>query len=81
MQLHDFDAIVDRRGRDSIKWNLYGEEVFPLWVADSDFTAPEPVIKALAERERGWGKSFPPAGFKGRALGRRRQTNSGVNCF
>ena len=50
MQLHDFDAIVDRRGRDSIKWNLYGEEVFPLWVADSDFTAPEPVIKALAER-------------------------------
>lgn len=47
---HDFDAIIDRRGGDSEKWNRYGEDVLPLWVADSDFTAPQPVVDALARR-------------------------------
>ncbi len=46
---YDFDQIIDRRASDSIKWNLYGEAI-PLWVADMDFPAPEPVIRALSER-------------------------------
>ena len=46
---YDFDQIIDRRSSDSIKWNLYGEAI-PLWVADMDFPAPEPVIRALRER-------------------------------
>lgn len=50
MPIHDFDRILDRRGGDSIKWNLYPEKVLPMWVADSDFTAPEPVIAALQKR-------------------------------
>lgn len=50
MLKHDFDSIIDRRGGDSEKWNQYGEDVMPLWVADSDFTAPEPVVRALAKR-------------------------------
>ncbi|MBN1810793.1 MAG: PatB family C-S lyase [Anaerolineae bacterium] len=47
---YDFDRLVDRRGTDSLKWHRYGEDVLPLWVADMDFRAPEPVIHALHER-------------------------------
>ena len=43
----DFDRIIDRRGTNSIKWQLYGPDVLPLWVADMDFPAPEPVLAAL----------------------------------
>jgi cystathionine beta-lyase len=47
---YDFDQIVDRKDTDSIKWQRYGNEVIPLWVADMDFVSPEPIIKALHER-------------------------------
>ena len=46
---YDFDRIIDRRHSDSEKWNRYPEDVLPLWVADMDFRAPEPVIRALHE--------------------------------
>jgi cystathionine beta-lyase len=45
----DFDRIIDRRDTDSIKWRKYGEAI-PMWVADMDFAAPEPVIEALRTR-------------------------------
>ena len=46
-----FDAPVDRRGSDSIKWSKYaGRDVLPLWVADMDFAAPPPVIATLHQR-------------------------------
>jgi cystathionine beta-lyase len=44
---HDFDRIHDRRHTDSAKWTYYDEDVLPLWVADMDFVAPEPVVQAL----------------------------------
>jgi len=47
---YDFDRIIDRRTTGSIKWQLYGEDVLPMWVADMDFAAPEPVIAALQAR-------------------------------
>jgi cysteine-S-conjugate beta-lyase len=47
---YDFDRIIDRRQTDSEKWQAFGPDVLPLWVADMDFTAPEPVIRALHER-------------------------------
>lgn len=50
MPVHDFDRITDRRGGDSVKWNSYPPEVLPMWVADADFLAPEPVTRALAAR-------------------------------
>ncbi len=58
----DFDRIIDRKGTDSAKWERYGDAL-PLWVADTDFRAPEPVIQALRERvEHGiFGYTFPPA--------------------
>src|SRR5207237_10657217 len=47
---YDFDRLVDRRHTDSSKWQKYGPDVVPLWVADMDFQSPEPVIRALRER-------------------------------
>ena len=44
---HHFDRLIDRRSTNSIKWNAYPEDVLPLWVADMDFAAPEPITKAL----------------------------------
>ena len=46
---HDFDQIIDRRCSDCTKWSKYGDAL-PLWVADMDFLAPEPVLRALQER-------------------------------
>ncbi len=42
-----FDQVPDRRQTNSLKWTRYGEDVLPLWVADMDFPAPEPVRQAL----------------------------------
>ncbi len=44
---YNFDRIIDRRRTNSIKWTAYPEDVLPMWVADMDFTAPEPILKAL----------------------------------
>jgi cystathionine beta-lyase len=46
----DFDAPIDRRGTFSEKWDRYGSDVIPLWVADMDFAAPEPILEALRAR-------------------------------
>jgi cysteine-S-conjugate beta-lyase len=49
----DFDADVDRAGTWSSRWERYaGRDVIPLWVADTDFRAPECVLEALAGRLR-----------------------------
>ena len=44
---YDFDRIIDRRSTESNKWHKYPPDVLPLWVADMDFSSPEPVIRAL----------------------------------
>jgi cystathionine beta-lyase len=46
---YDFDRVPHRRHTDSLKWHRYGNAL-PLWVADMDFPAPEPVLAALHER-------------------------------
>jgi cystathionine beta-lyase len=43
----DFDQIINRRVTNSIKWHKYPQDVLPLWVADMDFAAPDPVLKVL----------------------------------
>ena len=43
----DFSEVIERRDSDSIKWTRYGRDVLPLWVADMDFRAPEPILEAL----------------------------------
>jgi len=58
---YDFNRVIDRRGTNSIKWHHYPEDVLPLWVADMDFAAPEPVQEALRRAvEHGiFGYEFP----------------------
>ncbi len=46
----DFDAPIERRGTASFKWDLYADDVLPLWVADMDFASPPPVVAALEDR-------------------------------
>lgn len=58
----DFDKIIERRGTSSLKWDRFKDaDIIPMWVADMDFQAPEPVRKALQERiEHGiYGYSMP----------------------
>jgi cysteine-S-conjugate beta-lyase len=50
-----FDATIERRGTDSVKWDglkdIYGEaDLLPLWVADMDFQVAEPIVKAIKEK-------------------------------
>ena len=46
----DFNLLHNRRDSDSKKWNIYDEDILPLWVADTDFLSPPTVIDALKER-------------------------------
>lgn len=52
---YDFDQVIDRRNTRSSKWDNVGPRVgnpnaLPMWVADMDFRAPQPVVDALRER-------------------------------
>ena len=47
---YDFETLIDRRGTNSLKWDVKENEL-PMWVADMDFqTAPE-IIEVLKEKE------------------------------
>jgi len=49
--MKSFDTPVDRRDTSSNKWEKYGErDIIPMWVADTDFKAPQVVIDALQAR-------------------------------
>lgn len=62
----DLDQYIDRQSTDSVKWSAYDSDVLPLWVADMDFPAPEPVIRALRERvDHGiFGYAMAPEGLR-----------------
>jgi cystathionine beta-lyase len=55
---YDFDAILNRRGTGSLKWdrnkkfeNVSGrEDINSMWVADMDFPCAEPIVRAMVER-------------------------------
>ncbi len=47
---HDFDEAIDRRGTGCKKYSQYPPDVFPMWIADTDFKAPAPVVEALVKR-------------------------------
>lgn len=54
---YDFDAIIDRRHTNSVKWDGVGErlgnpDAIPMWVADADFVSPEPVRRVLEQQVR-----------------------------
>ena len=54
---YDFDELIDRKGTGTMKWDNLGkqfgsDDLLPLWVADMDFRAPQPVIDAIVSRAR-----------------------------
>jgi cystathionine beta-lyase len=50
MKPYNFDELIDRHQTNSVKWDIYGENVLPLWVADMDFSVPPAVLKAMQSR-------------------------------
>ena len=50
MPRYDFDTVINRRGHGGIKWNLYPEDILPMWIADSDFRSPDEVVAALIKQ-------------------------------
>ncbi|QEE15601.1 MalY/PatB family protein [Promethearchaeum syntrophicum] len=53
----NFDELINRKCYGTIKWEpnflkkwLKYEDLLPLWVADMDFRAPEPITKAMIDR-------------------------------
>ncbi|HEX2964784.1 MAG TPA: MalY/PatB family protein [Syntrophorhabdaceae bacterium] len=54
---YDFDQTCERKGTGSVKWDslctIFGsEDIIPMWIADMDFPAPEPVVEALVRRAK-----------------------------
>jgi len=61
---YDFDKILDRRNTGSLKWDfcervLKEKDVIPMWVADMDFPAPQPVIEAVKKRAEHGAYGYP----------------------
>jgi cysteine-S-conjugate beta-lyase len=55
MKKYNFDEIVERRGTDSIKYDMldtyFGNpNALPLWVADTDFRVPDFIMEAIKKR-------------------------------
>lgn len=53
--IYDFDSIIDRKGTNSVKYDLRGklfgrEDVIPMWVADMDFPVADFILDAMTER-------------------------------
>lgn len=46
---YDFDTVTDRRGTDSLKWNVPENEL-PMWVADMDFKTAPAITEAIIKR-------------------------------
>lgn len=47
---HDFDEMIERRGTECKKWDTYMDDVIPMWIADTDFKCPQPVIDAMVAK-------------------------------
>nr|ABD75774.1 putative aminotransferase [uncultured bacterium] len=67
---YDFDRITERRGTDSVKWDLAGtlfktEDLLPMWVADMDFEVPDFIREAISARNAHpiLGYTFRPTRF------------------
>lgn len=46
---YDFDSIIDRRGGDSLKWNIPLDQI-AMWYADADFASAPEIVQALVTR-------------------------------
>lgn len=60
----DFDANFDRRNTNCDKWDglkaKFGrDDILPMWVADMDFPAPQPVLDAICAKVREGALGYP----------------------
>lgn len=46
---YDFDTVIDRRGTNSLKWDVAQDEL-PMWVADMDFQTAPAILQAIERR-------------------------------
>lgn len=47
---YDFDEKINRRGTGSVKWDTYGNEYIPMFIADMDFKPSPQIVAALKDR-------------------------------
>lgn len=61
-RIHDFNEKVNLRGADSKKYSedVFPADVIPMWIADTDFKAPQPVVDALVARMQKGVYGYPP---------------------
>lgn len=45
---YNFDQVIDRSNTGSIKWH-YEDDTIPLWVADMDFKAAQPILDSITK--------------------------------
>lgn len=55
---HNFDEEV-KPWSDCKKWNTYGKDVIGMWIAETDFKSPQPVIDALVRRAQHGNYGYP----------------------
>ncbi len=71
--VHDFDEYYDRRGVDSKKYSAgkFEGDVLPMWIADTDFRCPKPVMDAIRKRAEHETLGYPEelTGFQQAAKG------------
>jgi len=48
MVQYNFDEVIDRRDTGSVKWH-YFDDTIPLWVADMDFKAAQPILNTIEQ--------------------------------
>lgn len=46
---HDFKSVIDRTGTNSLKWELFDDDL-PMWVADMDFKVAPAIESAILKR-------------------------------
>ena len=46
---YDFKSVIQRRGTNSVKWDMFGDDL-PMWVADMDFKVAPAIQKAIQKR-------------------------------
>ena len=49
MSKYDFTSVIDRRNTNSLKWDLFGDDL-PMWVADMDFKVAPAIQEAILKR-------------------------------
>ena len=46
---YDFESVIDRKGTNSLKWDLFNDDV-AMWVADMDFKVAPAIERAISKR-------------------------------